>query len=176
MIATARGYLGVLLALTVGGVSCLVAAGLGWQREAAGGLGAVTVELTGSDVAPLVQAGGLMALASVVAVHATRRVGRQVVGAVAAVTGIAVTAAALSAQAGTPEEVTTATGPAALAVAGGLMVAAAGAAVVVWGRTWPTMGRRFERTGRRGPERPGQPGPSDRSAWDALDRGEDPTV
>jgi uncharacterized membrane protein (TIGR02234 family) len=65
-------------------------------------------------------------------------------------------------------------------VAAGLLGAAAGLLVVARGRQWPGMGRRYERSG----SSPTAPSPAraqtdeDRAqaAWQALDRGEDPTV
>ena len=67
----------------------------------------------------------------------------------------------------------------ALCLLGGLVAAGGGLLTARRGGGWPAMGARYERTartdaaGRAGPadRRPGQP-----AAWDALDRGEDPTV
>lgn len=73
----------------------------------------------------------------------------------------------------------------ALCLVGGVAVAVAGALTVARGRTWPGMGARYERSGPKAPAG----APSDRSvpaardgsvastqAWEALDRGEDPTL
>lgn len=68
----------------------------------------------------------------------------------------------------------------ALCLLGGVVVAVAGGLTVIHGHTWPAMGARYER-GRDAPsDRPApavQDGPvASTQAWDALDRGEDPTV
>jgi len=63
----------------------------------------------------------------------------------------------------------------------GLLAIAVGLLVVVRGRGWPAMGRRYERpagqmeaaTARRAPARTDEDRAQD--AWRAMDRGEDPT-
>ena len=55
------------------------------------------------------------------------------------------------------------------ALLGGLAVVAGGLWVGASGHRWPHMGARYDRTESRG-----RTGSND--AWDALDRGEDPTV
>lgn len=54
-------------------------------------------------------------------------------------------------------------------LAGGILVAAGSAWAVVRGRAWPAMGGRYERKGST------TTSSSRLSAWDALDRGHDPT-
>ncbi|MFI7214464.1 Trp biosynthesis-associated membrane protein [Micromonospora maritima] len=69
----------------------------------------------------------------------------------------------------------------ALVLAGGLALAAGGAFAALRGAGWPAMGARYER---RAATSSVVPGGTDRpavergtrDAWDALDRGEDPTV
>jgi uncharacterized membrane protein (TIGR02234 family) len=68
----------------------------------------------------------------------------------------------------------------ALCLVGGLAVVAAGGLTAARGQTWPAMGARYER-GRDGTS--DRPVPAARNgsvastqAWDALDRGEDPTL
>ena len=65
----------------------------------------------------------------------------------------------------------------ALALVAGLLAVAAGLLTVLRGRTWPGMGRRYERpaTAAAAPAR--RQADEDRAldAWRALDRGEDPT-
>lgn len=72
---------------------------------------------------------------------------------------------------------------AALCVVGGLAVALAGALTVAYGRRWPAMGTRYERRAGRRQTTSDRPIPAVRDgsvasaqAWDALDRGEDPTL
>jgi uncharacterized membrane protein (TIGR02234 family) len=66
-----------------------------------------------------------------------------------------------------------------LAVAGGVLGVVAGVLTVVRGRRWPAMGRRYERPDGDGRPAATAPPATDeqraRSAWAALDRGEDPT-
>jgi uncharacterized membrane protein (TIGR02234 family) len=70
-----------------------------------------------------------------------------------------------------------------LVLAAGLLAAAAGLLTVVRGRTWPGMGRRYERAATAATAATTAPAPARRrtdedralDAWRALDRGEDPT-
>ena len=156
----------------------------------------VTEQLTGSELAPLVPAGGLLLLAAAVALVAVRGAGRVLVGLLAAVAGGVLgwsglrtlatggdAAAAGVLGSGTPgSTVTTAVSAAwpVLALAAGLLAAAAGLLTVVRGRTWPGMGRRYERaaaTVTTAPAPARRRTDEDRAldAWRALDRGEDPT-
>jgi Tryptophan-associated transmembrane protein (Trp_oprn_chp) len=72
----------------------------------------------------------------------------------------------------------------ALCLVGGAAVAVAGALAVARGKTWPAMGARYERGRGRGGDAPSdRPVPAARDGsvastqvWDALDRGEDPTL
>jgi hypothetical protein len=68
----------------------------------------------------------------------------------------------------------------ALCLVGGLAVALAGGLTAARGHTWPTMGARYERSRDAPSDRPvpaAQNGPvASTQAWDALDRGEDPTL
>ncbi|WP_164703013.1 TIGR02234 family membrane protein [Modestobacter sp. KNN46-3] len=160
--------------------------------------------LTGSQAAPLVAACGLLLLAAAVAVIAVRGVGRVVVGLLVAVAGGVLGWSGLRALTGSLDlggadvtsgvglgqaQVTTdpvATWPAVALVAGVLGVLA-GALVVLRGRDWPGMGRRYERTGQpagatAAPARPARPARPEtdedrhQAAWKALDRGDDPTA
>ncbi|MEU2349369.1 Trp biosynthesis-associated membrane protein [Modestobacter sp. NPDC049651] len=164
--------------------------------------------LDGSAAAPLVSACGLLLLAAAVAVIAVRGVARAVVGLLVAVAGGVlgwsgavglagrlgvepgdVPGAGTLGQTGVRTEAVH-TWPA-LALVAGVLAVLAGGLVVLRGRGWPGMGRRYER-GRTGPHQPtGRPAaqPAERveparpvtaedehsAAWKALDRGEDPT-
>lgn len=137
-------------------------------------------ELTGSALAPYLVPLGWAALAGALALLATRGRWRQAVGVLLSGLGLAAVAGGYwgSAQpdAGTHWPL--------LAVAGGLVVAGQGVAVVVRSRRWPAMGARYERGGRAArpePDRPAGPGSQGKPArteemWQALDRGEDPTA
>jgi uncharacterized membrane protein (TIGR02234 family) len=181
-------YLVVLGVLLVGAVLCLVGSGMSWGSAQRADLVSSEVAVSGGDLVPAGQAVGLLGLAAVVAVHATRRWGRRLVGVVLVAAGISVLAQTyrawrdladgvmqyLEGPAGGGEfagPVTFWGGPLIMA-AGGAAVAAAGVAVAAWGPRWPGMGARYERpTSSRAAKEPGE-----RATWDALDRGEDPTI
>ena len=153
----------------------------------------VTEELTGSELAPLVPAGGLVLLAAAVALLAVRGPGRVLVGLLAALAGGVLgwsglrtlvtdgdATAAGVVGGGTPgSTLTTAVHAAwpALALVAGLLAVAAGLLTVLRGRGWPGMGRRYERTAAAVPAPARRQTDEDRAldAWRALDRGEDPT-
>jgi uncharacterized membrane protein (TIGR02234 family) len=181
--------LALMLLLTVlGAVLVLFAVGRTWATgQVAGGL---AVSASGSDVSGLPGALALVGLASAVAVFAVRGAGRMVVGVlvVAAGLGAAVASALGAADSGTVDAMAAKrlalSGTAAeqvahtawpwLAVAGGLLLAAAGALTLLRGRGWPSMGTRYEAP-TAGPGRKATAGtPAD--LWKALDRGEDPTA
>ena len=178
------------------GALALVAGGQAWaqvtaQREAP--LPPVTGVLSGAAAAPLVPAAGLVLLAAGVALLAVRGTGRVVVGLLMAVAGGVLAwsgvraftggldAAAAQEFAGR-SSVTTEISAAwpVLAVLAGLLGIAAGLLAVLRGRGWPAMGRRYERAGAAVPEaaaarRPETDEDRAQAAWQALDRGEDPT-
>ncbi len=176
------------LALSTGGQTWLTATVV---RPAP--LPPVIEQLTGSELAPLVPAGGLVLLAAAVALLAVRSAGRVLVGLLAAVAGgvlgwsglrTLVTdadATAAGVVAVTPGSTTTASVQAAWPVLGllaGLLAVAAGLLTVLRGRTWPGMGRRYERPATAAAAPPRRATDEDRAldAWRALDRGEDPTA
>ena len=176
------------LALSTGGQTWLSAT---LQRPAP--LPPVTEQLTGSELAPLVPAGGLVLLAAAVALVAVRGAGRVLVGLLAAVAGGAlgwsglrtlltdadVTAAGVVGS-GTPGSTLTAEVSAAwpaLVLVAGLLAVAAGLLTVLRGSSWPGMGRRYERPAAATAAPVRRRTDEDRAldAWRALDRGEDPT-
>ncbi|WNV77399.1 Trp biosynthesis-associated membrane protein [Geodermatophilus sp. DSM 44513] len=175
------------LALSTGGQTWLAAT---VTRPAP--LPPVTEQLTGSELAPLVPAGGLVLLAAAAALLAVRGTGRVLVGLLAAVAGGVLgwsglrtlladaDATAAGVLAATPGSTTSASVQAAwpvLAVVAGLLAAAAGLLTVLRGRGWPGLGRRHERPAATGPAPRRERSDEDRAldAWRALDRGEDPT-
>ncbi|HEU4539587.1 MAG TPA: Trp biosynthesis-associated membrane protein [Jiangellaceae bacterium] len=181
-------YLVVLGVLLVGAVLCLVGSGMSWGTAQRADLAVTEVAVAGGDLLPLGRAVGLLGLAAVVAVHATRGWGRRVVGIVLAAAGAAVVVLTfakllelsshvlqhLEGPTGSSEYAgaSAATGGPLVMAAGGAAVAAAGLAIAVLGPRWPSMGVRYER---RAAARPVS-NTSERAAWDALDRGEDPTI
>jgi len=182
--------LAVLLCL-LGAFVVLVAAGRVWTEVevAESALApARTVGALGTEVVPGLRALGLVALAGVVALAATRRVGRTVVGIVLAVVGAVVVVTSLTADGaqeanrkaaeggGQVGDVILPTGWPNVAVLGGLLVVAAGLLVAARGRRWAALSRKYEPPTARTAE-PAQDGPvAERALWEALDRGEDPTA
>jgi uncharacterized membrane protein (TIGR02234 family) len=192
---TARREVGaVVLACSAGGGLALLGAGRPWLRVSAprrAPFPDVALDLTGRDLAPLVAGLGLVGLAGVVGLLATRRWGRLAVGAVLAAAGVAIVAGALPRVAapdgaevrdlltdsgrggGVPADavLTAATVPAwpLVAALGGLLLAAGGTAAVLRCRRWPTMSARYDKPAPAAR-------PADSTLWDALDGGHDPTV
>jgi hypothetical protein len=159
----------------------LIAGGRAWARVTypPGVRDATGTELVGS-VAPW----GLVALAGVVAIAATRRWGRVPVGVALAASGVAVAAIAVNGVRDLPGrivEIRRIGGtqvqagwavhptfwPYVLAGAG-LLLAATGAVVTVRGPRWAALGARYDVPA----DRPR----TDADVWAAQDRGEDPTA
>lgn len=137
-------------------------------------------EVRGSEIAEGAQALGLVGLAAVVALAATRRWGRVLVGVVVLGAGTAVVAVAggvLGRQGcdGTcrrlADQPLTAPGWAWLALAGGAVLTLGGLLVAVRGRRWGGLSSSYEAPGGPPPEPVTHKG-----VWDALDRGDDPTA
>jgi uncharacterized membrane protein (TIGR02234 family) len=182
-----RGLTTAGLLCLVGAFVVLVAAGRVWTSVEVGAgplVEARTQWRTGTDIAPGLSALGLLGLAGVVALAATRRTGRTLVGLVLLATGAGVVAVALTADrsigseplAGqTSDVVLETTVWSSLTGIGGLLLLAAGVLTVVRGRSWPALGQRYE-----APTTPATPAApqalTERSLWEALDRGEDPTA
>jgi uncharacterized membrane protein (TIGR02234 family) len=186
-----RELTGAVVAAAVAGGLALTASGQTWARvtaERRPPLPPVTGTLSGGDAAPLVPATGLLLLAAAVALVAVSGLGRTVVGLLAAGAGAAlawsgvrvlaggldVAAADLPGFAAAPgHHVHVAAGWPALAVVAGVLGLLTGVFVVLRGRSWLGMGRRYERGGATAPR-----SDADRAqaAWKALDRGEDPTA
>lgn len=143
--------------------------------------------LSGRDLSAVPLALGALGVAGAVAVLATRRLGRVVVGAVLVLAGILAAVAsatalhdrdtALAEKTATETRVegagttSTTTGWWVVSLAGGAVVAAAGGWIAVRGRRWPGMGERYDAP--RAARPPADPAVA---AWDALDRGDDPTA
>jgi len=190
-----------VLGAVLAGALALIAGGQSWATvtaERRAPLPPVSAGLSGAEAAPLVPAAGLVLLAAAVALLAVRGVGRAVVGLLAVAAGGALAWSGLRAVTGGLDEAGsdlpglaggTVSGTAAdvsatwpvLAVLAGLVAVVAGALVVLRGRSWPAMGRRYERTDATSPAPAGALArlrtDEDRAvdAWKALDRGEDPT-
>ncbi|MEU2610866.1 Trp biosynthesis-associated membrane protein [Micromonospora sp. NPDC007271] len=163
---------------------CLAGAGLSlwavtrtWSVELAarGSLPPVRHARAGADLLPWVSALALVGLAGGGAVLATRGRLRRLLGGLLTLVGLAVAA-------GGGYGLTAAVGGGvgrqwpALVLVGGLFAAAGGVFTALRGDGWPAMGARYERSAR--PADTGRPAVErgTRDAWEALDRGEDPTV
>lgn len=165
------------------------------------------VALTGQDLAPGAAALAIAGLACLAAVVATRRVFRRITGVLLAAFGAGIAAvAALSSRAGHIAAVATDHAPApygggtaahpaiagarpdvvmavfpwwTVAVAGGVLLVAAGALTVWRGARWPGMSGRYERPGGAAVAARRDPATTSRDpakVWEALDHGSDPTV
>ena len=170
-----------VLGCAAGAVLILVAAGRTWVTVSFEG--AQRVEVGGGDLAPAAQTLALAALAAIVAVLATAGVWRRLVGVVIALCGAGAVALAVAALDGSAaveaalrrqpmaaaDAAMAAPGPwAYLAVAGGALLVVAGLTAMVRGGRWAGMSARYER---RAPTAKS----AERSMWEALDRGDDPT-
>ncbi|MFG3420694.1 Trp biosynthesis-associated membrane protein [Micromonospora sp. NPDC048063] len=136
---------------------------------------------TGAGLLPWLPALALVGLAGGGAVLATRGRSRRLLGALLCGLGAAVAAGGgYGLVAGFDGEVSR-HWPA-LCLVGGVLAAAGGLLTALRGRRWPAMGARYERPARGGgvPAARGEDGRvtgrRTTEAWDALDRGEDPTV
>ena len=187
-----RELRGALLLLLAGSGLVLLGAGRDWVDAtfpARPPLPPVTQTLTGAQVAPGLTALALLGLAGTAALAASRGRGRVAVGVLLALAGAAVvattavafaggTASALreAAEPGVEVPATALPGFAlswvSLVVLGGLLVLASGLVVAVRGPRWSALSARYEAPGGARAARPARP---EVAAWDALDRGEDPT-
>ncbi|MGP2438061.1 TIGR02234 family membrane protein [Streptomyces sp. JW3] len=183
-----------LLSGALGAAVALLATRQEWSHgtaTVAGGDFPLTAQ--GSDVTGVPAALAIVGLAALVAVFAVRRAGRYAVAALLALCGVgtivaAVTgasdSAALDDQAAQAAGATSATVHALghtawpyVAAAGGVLLLLAGLLALRYGRQWPAMSGRYERSGAPRPRRPAKAADPERpeELWKALDRGEDPT-
>ncbi|WP_162606493.1 Trp biosynthesis-associated membrane protein [Jiangella asiatica] len=191
MNAVRREYLLALALLVAGGALGLLASSRPWgSAQQPSSLSVTATTVSGSDLLPFAPAVSLVAIAAVVAVPAVRRVGRRIVGAVVALLGATLVVSALLAvldldgrieswivdapgSSGPVSEVSTTPGWGLAVTAAGVLVLAAGLLIAVRGPRWPSMGAKYERTP-RGRTTSGEV-KGGREAWEALDRGDDPT-
>lgn len=172
--AARHRFLAVLLACAAGGVLVLWSTGRTWVVEAAAGSlgGARTVSHTGAALMPWLTALGWVALAGTGAMLATRRVGRIVIGSLLVASGLGVLAGVGHLRFGVPGARNT--WPL-LCVAGALLLLAGGWQTIRHGGAWPVMGSRYERPTGPTADQPHR-STADVDMWNALDRGEDPTI
>lgn len=146
------------------------------------GLSSLRDARTGADLEPWVLGLVLVALAGAGALPATRGVVRRLLGGVLALIGLGVAAGAVAGRAGLAVGAAGAgatLGPVA-GVLGGLLILLGGLAAARSGHRWPAMGARYERGSGAAPREDRDAGVDQRvdtrAAWDALDRGDDPTL
>lgn len=190
--AARRELVLAVVACAIAGAGVLFAAGRRWVHYVVIGGGQVTGGPTGHDVAAGTSALGLVLLAAVVALPATRRWLRRVVGVLVIGAGagaIALASDVLANPSGAasgsrylgvysfssdPTVRLRATGwPWVDVCAGGVAVLAGGFALLR-SADWPAMGRRYE-AGRAARQSAGSPSDVE-SMWARLDEGDDPTV
>ncbi|MEU2546560.1 TIGR02234 family membrane protein [Streptomyces roseolus] len=194
---TSGGRRSLALALLLGALGAtvvLLSAGQIWAEGTASVAGGtVPVEADGGTVTGVPTALAIVGLAALVAVFAVRRTGRTLVAGLLALSGAGAALAAFlgaSDSSALDAEAARISGDTAAAVAGLThtawpYVAAAGALLILlaglfalrYGKSWPAMGGRYERSGAPRPARRPAAGDPDRpeDLWKALDRGEDPT-
>ncbi|MEG3637201.1 Trp biosynthesis-associated membrane protein [Micromonospora palythoicola] len=133
-------------------------------------------ERTGGQLLPWLPALALVGLAGGGAVLATRGRPRRVLGGLLTLLGLAVAAGGGYGLVGDLGDPVTWQWPA-LTLLGGLLAAVGGSSTMLRGHRWPAMGARYERRTSRPAGTSGPIGGAGTvEAWEALDRGEDPTV
>lgn len=194
--------LAVLLGLLGSGL-VLLAVRQTWLSIASGDsltIDAVRTTVRGSSVSDFAQPGGLVGIAGVLAIAATRRLGRVVVGALVLAAAVAVvidvlgilTAGVVATAVSNAAEGSCASGlrdgaqqclssfrdaqestlwPL-LTVVGAVALAAAGLLVAIRGRRWAALSSSYQPPVAREKAAP----VTDKGVWDALDRGDDPTA
>jgi hypothetical protein len=183
---TPRSRLFVALAsVAAAGLLALLSAGRSWGRaNLVAATGArVAVTATGRQAVPAVPALAVALLVLAVALLAARRTARRAVGVVVAAVGLTLTVVAMASPGAVGSAlrhhafgVHRAVGDpglsawAVVAAVAGVAATLAGAWAVVDGGRWPGLGSRYESPARR------PAAPTAASVWDAIDRGDDPTV
>lgn len=177
-------------ALTVAVIGCVaaglllvVAAGRPWQVLHLGGPLPQRHGVSGRAHTPVPSAVGWLGAAAGLALLAVRRWGRVLIGLLLVVSGAAAAVESVRyARRGVGEFAWTSYGPVTsvtltrtvwpwVAVAAAVVLAVVGLWVVLRGGRWPGMGERYD-----APAEPRRPADPAAAAWDALDRGDDPTA
>lgn len=172
-----RAYLATLLVLVVSGLAAVWSLTQPWVTATNNsGFGDQTTTVSGASVYPLSLAGAWIGLACAVAVVATSRLIRQAVGFVISVAAVAVLVGSVSFIFASEVELATEAGRVAAAsaerssawvvtAACGLVMFCSGLLVARYGARWRSLSSKQSGTQQRMP-----------TAWEALDRGEDPTA
>ncbi|BCY06670.1 Trp biosynthesis-associated membrane protein [Actinoplanes sp. L3-i22] len=178
-----RSHAAAVLACLAGAGLTLFAVTRTWSMtvEHRTGLSDLTTVRTGADEQPWLIGLAVVGLAGAGALLATKGLARRVLGGVLLLAGLGVAAGGVLARAGLDAGEAGA-GAAFWPVAcvlGGVAVAAGGFLAARHGHRWAAMSSRYERTPATAAVRreSSELEPADnRAAWDALDRGDDPTV
>jgi uncharacterized membrane protein (TIGR02234 family) len=182
-----RSPAGAVIGCAAGGLLVLLASGRIWARttlhEVAGG-GTATVTVTGHVVSPALPALGVALLALAAAILAARRWLRRAVGLVIVALGGAAIAVGVTGRGDVSSALehrevgvqglvvhASANGWWLVATLGGLLAVLSGALTVLRAADWMAMGAKYDAP--NAPKRVQDPAVV---AWDALDRGEDPTT
>lgn len=172
-----REFVVTLVLLLVGAALVLLAGTQTWISGGGSGPDPMTDHVQGNSGASAARALGLVALAAVLGVPATRGWLRRIVGALLGLVGLGTVASSLVFRAtvgyvvpgdGTvpvPQTVSPTLWPY-VSVLGGVLITVVGVLTAVRGQRWPGMGARYDAPAKR---------PSADDTWSALDRGEDPT-
>jgi uncharacterized membrane protein (TIGR02234 family) len=187
MTAARRSPAGAVLACAVGALLVLLASGRQWAHTtlaASAGDGHAELSATGHTVAPSLPALGIALLALSAAILAAKGFMRRIVGLVivviaAATVGVGITARGDVSSALEHREVgvqgltvhASANGWWVVATVGGVIAVVAGALTVLRAAQWSAMGAKYDAPSAATPTK--DPAAV---AWDALDRGEDPTA
>ncbi|GIF68020.1 hypothetical protein Ais01nite_60550 [Asanoa ishikariensis] len=161
-----KGLTLTVLLCIVGAGLAFIGAGRTWESGYTHNVAPLppsSFDQTGGDLVPGLAALALVGLAGAGALLATRGWGRRVVGVLLVLVGVGLLALSL----GRAFDASTAWP--ALTAAGGVLVVLSGLAAAAAGHRWPAMGARYERSPKKSVG-----GTTD--TWNALDRGEDPTV
>jgi uncharacterized membrane protein (TIGR02234 family) len=181
---------GAIVLCLIGGVLVFVTSGRVWARAGvhfANGIGGSTsLTITGHDASSSIPATGIALMALALAILAGSGVLRRMVGAVTALVGIGAIGAALYGRGNVSNALTSklsehssvtgisvqasANGWWVVALVGALLAVAAGLVTVRFAPGWSQMAERYDAPDAAKPKR--DPAAV---AWDALDRGEDPT-
>lgn len=191
-----RAYALTLLACLAGAGLAVWAATRTWSLQVTPrpGMTSVRSARTGADLEPWVIGLALVSLAGTGALLATSGWARRVLGGLLALAGIGVIAGTIAGRAGLDVGAAGSGGTLwpVVSAAGGAIVLAGGVTAARLGHRWPGMSSRYERghvpSRETKPGNPSQPSaaagrepdvalqPKDnRAAWEALDRGDDPT-
>lgn len=178
--------LGVAVVAVAGALVTLLGAGQDWASITVTGQAHQHVTVTGRQVSPALPALAYALIALAVAAVAARGLLRRLVGIVGTAAAVAEVVVAVLARHevgsalaarvfGVSTHLLNEVRPHASAwfptVLGGIVSAAAFAAIAVAGGKWPGMGARYD-----SPEAAARQRDPDVAAWEALDRGDDPTA